>query len=221
MKLTLYYFKIPFWRAEVTRLSLFINNIDFVDHRISEEEYEVFKKKGELPSGKIAPFRQLPVLEVEDKIIGQTCAIARYCGKLSGMYPLKDDLSAAKIDQILDAAQDINYIVSISGREKKLDKKLIERKRLAEHHLPKWFKFLEKLLIENIKKYNSKWFVGNTMSIADLAIWRLTGWLISGKLEGVPNNILEPYKNIVNMREEVYQHPKVKEWMLIKYNGKI
>ena len=145
MKLTLYYFKIPFWRAEVTRLALFINNIDFVDHRISEEEYEVFKNKGELPNGKIAPFRQLPVLEVENKIIGQTCAIARYCGKLSGMYPSNNDFNAAKIDQILDAAQDINYIVNISGREKNLDKKLKARKKLSEYHLPKWFEFLENL----------------------------------------------------------------------------
>ena len=35
MKITLYYFKIPFWRAEVTRLSLYISDIPFNDHRIA------------------------------------------------------------------------------------------------------------------------------------------------------------------------------------------
>ena len=39
MKLKLFYFSIPFWRAEVTRISLYINNIDFIDYRISDSEY--------------------------------------------------------------------------------------------------------------------------------------------------------------------------------------
>ena len=110
----MYYFSIPFWRAEVTRISLFINNIDFADYRISEKEYLEFKKKGKLPNGKIAPFRQLPVLEIDGKIIGQPCAIARFCGKISGMYPTNNDINAGKIDQILDAAQDINYIITLN-----------------------------------------------------------------------------------------------------------
>ena len=91
MKITLYYFKIPFWRAEVTRLSLFIADIPFDDHRIEGDEYDEFKKTGKLPNGKIAPFKQLPVLEVDGKIFAQTGAIARYCGKLSGLYPKDDD----------------------------------------------------------------------------------------------------------------------------------
>ena len=63
-------------------------------------------------------------------------------------------------------------------------------------------------------------FVGNKISIADLAIWRLLGWLSSGLLDGVPTNILEPYKKLNKLREEVYKHPKVNEWMLKTY-GKI
>ena len=51
MKITLYYFKIPFWRAEVTRLSLFIADIPFDDHRIEGDEYDEFKKTGKLPNG--------------------------------------------------------------------------------------------------------------------------------------------------------------------------
>ena len=218
MKIILYYFSIPFWRAEVSRISLFINNIEFIDYRISEDEYKKFKQNGKLPNGMIAPFRQLPVLEVDNKIIAQTGAIARFCGKISGMYPIKDNFKAAKIDQIIEAAQDINYIISLSGRDKDLSRKLKARKRLSEIHLPKWFQFLENLLIAN---QNSNWFVGNSMSIADLAIWRLLGWIISGKLEGVPKNILDNYDNLILMRKEVSHHPKVKEWMIMKYGKKI
>ncbi len=218
MKLILYYFSIPFWRAEVTRLCLYMNDIEFVDHRISDTEREQFKKNGQLPNGMIAPFRQLPVLEVDGKIVAQTGAIARFCGKLSRMYPSDNDFDAARVDQIIEAAQDINYIVSISGREKNPEKKLLARERLTKLHLPKWFQFLETLLIENKE---SDWFVGNSMTIADLAIWRLLGWLTSGLLDGVPTSVLDPYKNLVELKNKTSQHPKIKEWMLMKYGKEI
>ena len=218
MKLILYYFSIPFWRAEVTRLTLYMNDIEFVDHRISDTERDQFKKNGQLPNGMIAPFRQLPVLEVDGKIIAQTGAIARFCGKLAGMYPSDNDFNAAKVDQIIEAAQDINYIVSISGREKNLEKKILARERLTQVHLPKWFQFLENLLIENNE---SDWFVGNSMTIADLAIWRLLGWLTSGLLDGVPKSVLDPYENLNELKNKISQHPKIKEWMLNKYGKEI
>ena len=218
MNIKLYYFNIPFWRAEVSRLTLFIGDIPFEDIRLKEENYDEFKLTGKLPNGNFPPFRQLPVLEVDGKLIAQTGAIARYCGKLTGLYPTNNDIDAAKIDQIIEAAQDINYIVSISNREKNPDKKKIAREILSVKHLPKWFQFLENLIKENNE---SKWFVGESVTIADLAIWRLLGWLSSGMLDGVPKNILEPYDNLKEMRKEIYQHPKVKEWVLKKYGGNI
>ena len=218
MNIKLYYFNIPFWRAEVSRLTLFIGNIPFEDIRLKEESYDEFKQTGKLPNSKLPPFRQLPVLEVNGELIAQTGAIARYCGKLTGLYPTNNDFDAAKIDQILEAAQDINYIVSISSREKNPEKKKIVREILSTKHLPKWFQFLENLIKENKE---SKWFVGKNITIADLAIWRLLGWLSSGMLDGVPKDILGPYENLKEMRKEIYQHPKVQEWMQIKYGGDI
>ncbi len=210
MKITLYYFKIPFWRAEVTRISLFIADIPFNDHRIEGDEYDEFKKTGRLPNGKIAPFKQLPVLEVDGKIFAQTGAIARYCGKLSGLYPKNDDYKSALIDQIIEAAQDINFLVTLSGRDKDPEKKKIAREILATRHLPKWFKYLENL---NNQNDQSVYFVGKDLTIADLAIWRLLGWLTSGLLDGVPTNILEPYSNLIKLRNEIYNNSKVIRWM--------
>ena len=210
MKITLYYFKIPFWRAEVTRLSLYIGNIPFEDYRIQGDEYDKFKQTGELPNKKTAPFKQLPVLEVDGKIFAQTGAIARFCGKLSGLYPKNDDYNAALIDQIIEGAQDINYLVTLSGRDKDTERKKTARNILATRHLPKWFQFLENLLKQNTK---SIYFVDNDLTIADLAIWRLLGWLKSGMLDGVPTNILDEYDHLNKLREEIYKNPKVIKWM--------
>ena len=210
MKITLYYFKIPFWRAEVTRLSLFIGNIPFEDYRIEGIDYDKFKKSGKLPNNKIAPFKQLPVIDVDGKIFAQTGAISRFCGKLSGLYPKNDDYKAALIDQIIEAAQDINFLVTLSGRDKDPEKKRSARNILTNKHLPKWFEFLENILKQNV---HSVYFVGNDLTIADLAIWRLLGWLKSGLLDGVPTTILDEYKNINMLRDEIYKNPKVIKWM--------
>ena len=210
MEITLYYFKIAFWRAEMTRLALYIGDIPFNNYIIEGKDRDNFKNSGILPNKKIAPFRQLPVLDVDGKIFAQTGAIARFCGKLSGLYPKNDDYNAALIDQIIEGAQDINYLVTLSGRDKDNERKKIARNILATRHLPKWFQFLENLLKQNTK---SIYFVDSDLTIADLAIWRLLGWLKSGMLDGVPTNILDEYDHLNKLREEIYKNPKVIKWM--------
>ena len=216
MKIRLFYTNLPFWRAEVCRLALYIGNIDFEDVRMKwRDDFDMMINTGKLPNGLKSPFRQIPVMEVDGKMIGQTAGIARFCGKLSDLYPKNDDLLAAQIDQIIDAANDITNLVGLTMREKDFDKKKLARKKLAEETLPKWFNFLEEILKDN---NSSEWFAGNKMSIADLAIWRLLGWLISGKLDQVPTTILEPYQLLHKLYKLVDSHPKVSEWMSIKYN---
>lgn len=212
----IYYSHTPFWRAEVLRVSLFISNIPFEDVRISREEFINMIKTGYLPNGKKVPFHQLPVIEVDGEIIGQTGAIARYCGKISNLYS-NDNINAAKIDQIIDAATDITNLVSPTIREKDEQKKFEDRLLLKNKLLPRWFRYLENILSEN----TSDWFVENKMTIADIAMWRLLGWLISGIIDGIPTTIVDSYPKLKNIHTNVHHHPKVQEWMLKTYGKEI
>ena len=211
----IYYSHLPFWRAEVLRVSLFIKEIPFEDVRVSREEFIHLIKTGFLPNGKRSPFHQLPVIEVEDKIIGQTGAIARYCGKVSNLYS-DDILKAAKIDQIIDAATDITNVVSPTIREKDQEKKMEDRKVLVNKLLPRWFRYLENLLSED----DSTWFV-EKMTIADIAIWRLLGWLTSGIIDGIPTSVVDDFPKLKNIHHQVHTYPKVQEWMLRTYGKEI
>ena len=211
----IYYSHLPFWRAEVLRVSLFIKDIPFEDVRVSREEFIHLIKTGFLPNGKRSPFHQLPVIEVEDKIIGQTGAIARYCGKVSNLYS-DDKLKAAKIDQIIDAATDITNVVSPTIREKDQKKKMEDRKVLVNKLLPRWFRYLENLLSED----DSTWFV-EKMTIADIAIWRLLGWLTSGIIDGIPTSVVDDFPKLKNIHHQVHTYPKVQEWMLRTYGKEI
>ena len=198
------------------RVSLFISNIPFEDVRISREEFINMIKTGYLPNGKKVPFHQLPVIEVDGEIIGQTGAIARYCGKISNLYS-NDNINAAKIDQIIDAATDITNLVSPTIREKDEQKKIEDRLLLKNKLLPRWFRYLENILSES----TSDWFVENKMTIADIAMWRLLGWLISGIIDGIPTTIVDSYPKLKNIHTNVHHHPKVQEWMLKTYGKEI
>jgi len=211
----IYYSHLPFWRAEVLRVSLFIKDIPFEDVRISREEFINLIKTGFLPNGKRSPFHQLPVIEVDGEIIGQTGAIARYCGKVSNLYS-DDMLKAAKIDQIIDAATDITNVVSPTIREKDQEKKMEDRKVLVNKLLPRWFRYLENLLSED----DSTWFV-EKMTIADIAMWRLLGWLTSGIIDGIPTSVVDDFPKLKNIHHQVHTHPKVQEWMLKTYGKEI
>ena len=211
----IYYSHLPFWRAEVLRVSLFIKDIPFEDVRVSREEFIHMIKTGFLPNGMKVPFHQLPVIEVDGEIIGQTGAIARYCGKISNLYA-DDMLKAAKIDQIIDAATDITNVVSPTIREKDEVKKMENRKILVNKLLPRWFRYLENLLLED----DSTWFV-EKMTIADIAIWRLLGWLTSGIIDGIPTSIVDDFPKLKNIHHQVHTHPKVQEWMLKTYGKEI
>ena len=212
----IYYSHTPFWRAEVLRVSLFISNTPFEDVRISREEFINMIKTGYLPNGKKVPFHQLPVIEVDGEIIGQTGAIARYCGKISNLYS-NDNINAAKIDQIIDAATDITNLVSPTIREKDEQKKFEDRLLLKNKLLPRWFRYLENILSES----TSDWFVENKMTIADIAMWRLLGWLISGIIDGIPTTIVDSYPKLKNIHTNVHHHSKVQEWMLKTYGKEI
>ena len=112
MDLKIIYVNTPFWRAEVSRISLFYGSIDYEDIRISREDFLSAKMNGFTKSGHYLPMRQIPVLIINNYSLSQTGAMSRYCGKLSGLYPKNDELLAAKIDQIIDICTDINNLIN-------------------------------------------------------------------------------------------------------------
>jgi glutathione S-transferase len=154
------------------------------------------------------------VLRVDDKVIAQTGAIARFCGKLSGLYPNDDPLQAAEVDQVIDAATDITNLFSASMREKDVARKMALREALAHGKLPIWLGYLERLLVQNGK---TGFFVGQQLTIADLAIWRLVDWLTGGILDGVPQNVVDPFPLLKHHHAEIGNLAKVKEWMEKQY----
>ena len=212
MKIKLIYFDMPFWRAEVARLPLFMSNIEFEDFRITSDDNRYLKENGKLKDGTIIPFRQLPVLVAKGQSIAQTGAIARICGKLSGMYP-KDMIEAGRVDQIIDTVTDINELLNPSMRENNPAIKKQMRIDLSNGTLPKYFGYLEEILKSN----NSGWFVGAEMTIADIAVWSMLGWIAQGVLDDIPKDLSKPFNRLTHLYNNISKKPAVQEWKKMTY----
>ena len=212
MNITLIYFDFPFWRAEVSRIALFMGGIEFNDRRIDSEEFQRVKSNGCLDDGTLIPFGQLPVLVVNGVSVAQTGGIARFCGKLADLYPKDDSLLAARIDQFIDFLTDLNSLISFSGKDVSEEQKLLNRKNLASGEFKRKLGILEHNISES-----DPWVTGSEISIADIAIWRTMGWMVSGTVDGFPKNLLEEFPNIKRVCKSVDKHPKVLEWISLTY----
>ena len=212
MDITLIYFDFPFWRAEVSRIALFMGGIEFNDRRIDSEEFQRVKSNGCLDDRTLIPFGQLPVLVVNGVSVAQTGGIARFCGKLADLYPKDDDFLAAQIDQFIDFQTDIFSLISFSGKDVSEKQKLLNREELVAGELKTKLKMLE----DNLSDSGS-WSVGSNMSIADLALWRNMGWLVSGTIDGIPKNVLNEFQKIKGICSLVDEHREVVEWMSRTY----
>ena len=210
MKLTLIYFNIPFWRAEVIRVALYIGNIPFEDRRISREEFLRVKANGTLDDGTDIPFHQFPCLVVDGVSIAQTAGIARFCGKLAGLYPTNDDVLSARIDQFIDICTDINFLLSTTAKIENNDLRSRRRKELFDGDLSRKLNILNKNIMTK-----DHWICGSDvgLTIADIAVWRLIGWVSSGMLDGIPTTFLQSLTNIRQVCRSVEATQKVQEWI--------
>ena len=213
MKIQIIYLDNPFWRVELARIPLFISGISYEDKRIPLEEFRSAKETGFLKDGTKLPFHQIPCLVVDGVSIAQTGAIARFCGKLSGLYPTEDSISCALIDQFIDFVTDLTNLVYIpSNNPLTEDEKIEFRKKLAEGELARKLDMLE----DNISESQS-WMVGKEMTIADIAIWRGIGWLASDLVTGIPQPYFVNYPKITKIFKNVDKHPKISEWIKNTY----
>ena len=214
-KITLSYFPIA-GRGEPIRLACAISKIPFTNKVLSFPEFK--ESKSTLPLG------QLPVLDLDfdgkKKTMTQSTAMLRWIGKIGGLYPKDDDITAMEIDEIISVIDELRepLALTIKGKVKTMlsdeteftgEEKLAIRERWMKLSMPRFLGFIEKKIAQN---EGSKWTVGNDISIADLALYCDLNWISSGVLDGIPKNVLETYPACLGLVENVESHEGVKRW---------
>ncbi|CAN8062334.1 unnamed protein product [Agarophyton chilense] len=196
--LTLTYFDYP-GHAEAIRLALRIGKIPFEDVRLHPTEAENVQLH--------LSYGSLPTLTVNGEIHSQSSAILRYVGKKTGLYP-QNELVALRVDEVIDTI--LQFFHGLEAIEKKD----------AEH----CFDDVKKYHIESVPRYlgglesrlrefgNGPWAVGESITIADLAIYVCMLYVQAGAFQQLTPAKVIDFKRLQDSAEAVREHPQVLEW---------
>jgi glutathione S-transferase len=185
-------------RAEIVRLIFAAGGVKYEDVRIEKDKWPALK-----PS---TPFGQLPMLEVDGVKLCQSNAIGRFVArrlKLAG----KTDLDEARVDMIIDCIEDTVKPMMGFFHESDEKRKADLKKKFLDEQLPVSLAGLEKILNEN--KGGAGYFVGDSLTWADLCISVLASWLA---MAGGCDEFAKHAK-LVALKDRVEKEPKIAEWI--------
>jgi prostaglandin-H2 D-isomerase / glutathione transferase len=198
-KLKLSYFDFHGGRGETARLAMHIGGIAFEDYRFAYAEFAEFRKS--------TPFGQAPTLEVDGVMVTQSDAIARYVGKLAGLYPT-DAFQALLCDEILSVIEDASVKIGPTYRMTG-DVQKEARLALANESMPVYLRWLERQL----QARGGEYFVGNQLTIADLKVFVDVRGLNSGRLDHIPTDLVEKVAPGLNVHmQRIAQMPAVVQY---------
>ncbi|ESO99822.1 hypothetical protein LOTGIDRAFT_238691 [Lottia gigantea] len=176
-------------RAEIARILLTAAGQPFEDVRYTKEQWAEFKPK--------TPFGQLPCLEVDGKLYGQSNAINSYLARQFGLYG-KNDLDALQIDVVVGVQNDFATVMIKIFYESDEAKKKELREKLAKEDAPKFLGNFEKLLQDN------GYYVGNSVTLAEIAVNDILEYLLMENPD-----VLKSYPKLTQMRKNLEAHPKI------------
>lgn len=190
------YFDFDGGRGEPIRIAFHAARIDFVDHRISFEEF--MQTRADLR------FTCAPTLELDGVEVTQSNSILRYVGKRADLYP-SDDLQALYCDEAMDAVEDLlHQVVHTFGLEG--DALKTAREKLADG----WITTYVNGLSEMLKRGGDGYFADNRLTVADLKVYVQIKSLRDGTLDHVPTDLVDTLApNLVEHQQRIADDPTV------------
>lgn len=194
-KITLSYFDLAASRGEECRLALILAGVDFVDDRISHKDWAARKEQ--------MPFGAVPVLTVEGEgVLAQSNAILTYIGSKYGLRPT-ELFQAAHHDSVMEAVEEMRFKLWSTLRQGNTDEeKKAVRLELVAGPLTTWAAQIE-------AQIRGPFVCGEQIQVADLKLWSICQWLVSGVIDFVPTNVLAPYNKLMSIHFKVAAEPKI------------
>jgi len=199
---TLHFFPLS-GRAECIRLALAIAGIEFDDSRFAFGEWGALKPT--------TTWASVPLLELKDGTrLGQARAILRFVGEASGLYP-SDALLAQRVDEVIDAAEDVLFLCNATGQGLELSEKIkLRQESAASGKIGSLLSRIDKFIAEHGR---DGFAVGSSLTIADLWLFNISSSCASGFLDGMSEAlIVEPYESLKAVRTTVANVPAVRKW---------
>ncbi|VBB26289.1 unnamed protein product [Acanthocheilonema viteae] len=178
-------------RAEVTRLLFAQANVSYEDIRISKAEWPALKPK--------TPYGHVPILNVSGKILAESHAIERYLARKFDLLGT-NEWEAAKIDEIICNLEDVWVKMQPWLHEEKGTKKSEMFETLVKETITPFMQRYEQFLLNS----HSPYFVGNKMSLADLAVFHILYYF---------QEMTSNYPKLNEFVVKIGQMPRIKAWV--------
>lgn len=198
-KIKLVYFDLPA-KAEPIRLAFYLGGIAIEDVRITGVQWQTMKEK-------YGPYAQIPVLEVDDKVLYQSVNILLYAGKLANLVPSDLEGELRMREAILfcdDIPNTFSTTFSITNVEERCAARAILFKEGGRTFCQ--LKRIEELVI------GKQFVAGDALSVADLAIFTYCGMLQCGHFDGFPRDCLNCVPKLKEFFNRIAALPKVAEY---------
>ena len=193
---TLSYFDFSGGRGEECRLALHLAGIEFNDDRIGFKDWPTRKPT--------TPYGAVPVLSIEGKPdLAQSNAILGFIGEQHDLLP-SDRFEAALHIGVMNYVEELNMQIGITISLDDEQKKAM-RIKLVEGFMKEWASMIEKHI-------QSPFVGGEKISVADIKLYILVGWVKSGILDHIPKDFFDSSSKLIGVYDAVGKHPKVAEW---------
>lgn len=204
--------ELPFWRAELSRVALFVGDVSFDDVRNVQ--------RADLPRH----IQRLccPVMEVNGQLVSNTMQIALCSAHLASIQPA-DEGQDSQVKRILSASSALVSVIGSTGRlpEHGPDRaEALSRMCSPGGQLSEALAAVEALCAANAEACGRA--VGSRLTVADLAIWRIAGGGLA-TVRGVPSDfVARSSPNVSAVLAAVEAEPKVQAWKALhpKYGGR-
>jgi len=178
---TIQYFGIP-GRGAPLRAAAFLGGISYKDQFVTGAEHGAAKKAGK------KRWSGMPEVTLHDKdgndvaVVAQSNVCLSLIGQMAGLYP-KNMVQAALVEEVTTAVEDMIGAVLAPTFGLKDDELKKAREALVtdKGKLPYWFSKFENRLTENeARGFKNGYFVGDSMTVADLKAFYGMNGLMSG-----------------------------------------
>jgi glutathione S-transferase len=144
------------------------------------------------------------VLELEGKAVSQSNAILGWVGRKSGLLP-NDEWEAMRLDSLMSAVEELRAVITRTFGISDPAELKRRRQELVEGPLRTWLAHAE-------RQVRGPFASGESISVADIKLFLVVGWLKKGVLDHVPPDVVSPFPKLEALFEAVGRHPKVVEW---------
>ena len=211
-------------RGEFIRLMFEVTGTPYIEvgKESPSKVFEMLDRSGKNPG---IPLFAPPIIKKGDFTLNQTPAIMKYLGKKFGLYPKTEELEAHAdalmcfvTDLIAEGRLVFHARCFTESYYTQQDETKGHVKWFKTSRLPMFLKFLESSLTFNLKFHNEGYFIGNSLTYIDIAVWH-TLIAAESQFPDTYGEIAESIPALVQFKGKIGSIPRIQEYLASDRRG--